>query len=202
MMAQEVPAEQVKAPVKDDDEEKISIIKRDDEVPGLGGKTEEGQPGERAVDADGSLTTLRTLSTLDFYLVFIPFIFAAGVRFTRAPTRAAAEPHAHTSTPHTGGPACHQQPGRDRAVRTLYRNRASRRTDLSLCVRVVRVVVRSLDGGSMEKNLYVAGLSVFGCIGRFAVGSLSDRMYLSPRSPHAATCTVALLTRLPTCAAG
>ncbi len=43
-------------------------------------------------------------------------------------------------------------------------------------------VVRSLDGGSLEKNLYVAGLSVLGCIGRFTVGSLSDRLYFPP--PH------------------
>jgi hypothetical protein len=41
-------------------------------------------------------------------------------------------------------------------------------------------VVRSLDGGSLEKNLYVAGLSVLGCIGRFTVGSLSDRLYFHP----------------------
>jgi hypothetical protein len=32
-----------------------------------------------AAEGDGSLTTLQTLCTLDFYLVFVPFIFAAGV---------------------------------------------------------------------------------------------------------------------------
>jgi hypothetical protein len=36
---------------------------------------------------------------------------------------------------------------------------------------------RSLGGESLEKNLYVAGLSVFGCIGRFSVASISDRLY-------------------------
>ncbi|ELR21222.1 transporter, major facilitator subfamily protein [Acanthamoeba castellanii str. Neff] len=94
-----------------EEEEKISIIQsRDEEVPGLGAKTE--QPG--------------TLATLDFYLVFVPFIFAAGAGL--------------------------------------------------LVINNLGEVVRSLDGGSLEKNLYVAGLSVLGCIGRFTVGSLSDRL--------------------------
>jgi hypothetical protein len=106
------------------------------------------------VEADGSLTTLQTLATLDFYLVFVPFIFAAGVQ--RLLLLDSRECIPLLSTHH-------------------FRRQAG-----LLVINNLGEVVRSLDGGSLEKNLYVAGLSVLGCIGRFTVGSLSDRLYFRP----------------------